>query len=150
MNSKKRVVFATPSPPMLTEKIRDVETGEFAKSRNIPILTDILPVSARPGASAAASLDRLPWDELEKRLTERIRKQVMERLNVVLDDNISQHVSSVLEQMAALLAEEIKYDMQNTLDVIVTHTISAELQRLRKKEQRLEDGHSWPETSPGY
>ena len=146
MNSKKRVIFPKSPPPLLTEKVHGVETGEPARNRSIPILTDILPTSekkATPEAaklttSATTSLDSLPWDELEKRLTERIGKQVMERLSVVLDNNISQHVSSVLEQMTAMLAETIKEDMQNTLEVIVTHTISSELQRL-KRNQNADD-----------
>jgi CelD/BcsL family acetyltransferase involved in cellulose biosynthesis len=127
---------------VLTEKIRNAETDEFAKNRSIPVLTDIQPTSAKPASSTTALLDKLPWDELESRLTGQIRKQVMERLNVVLDDNISQHVSSVLKQIAVMLAEEIKYDMQNTLEVIVTHTISAELQRLKKKELTSENNNT--------
>lgn len=152
MRGKKQLIFATPSLPVLTEKIKAGQV-ELAKNPSIPVLTDILqssekkrpPIPARPSTPVAVPLDNFPWDELEERLTSRIRKQVMERLNFVLDDNISQHVSSVLEQMAVMLAEEIKHDMKNTLEVIVTHTISAELQRLRKKDRQPENNTTPPE-----
>ncbi|MCL1886364.1 MAG: hypothetical protein FWG01_00265 [Betaproteobacteria bacterium] len=140
MRNKKRVIFTVPTPPVLTEKIKAAQMNKFVKNPKIPVLTDILqspekkpaPASIKPATSVAAALDTLPWDELEERLTGRIRKQVIERLNFVLDNNISQHVSSILEQMAMMLAEEIKHDMHKTLEVIVTNTISAELQRLKK------------------
>jgi hypothetical protein len=110
----------------------------LAQNQAIPVLTDILqsPEARRANAApATASLDKLPWDELEARLTERIRQQVTERLNFVLDDSITQHVSSILGQMAMLLTEEIRHDMQQTLEVIVTHTISTEIQRLKQNRQ---------------
>jgi hypothetical protein len=119
------------------------------------VLTDILPSSEKKRSSAPpaqsvlpvmASLDALPWEALEERLTERIHKQVIERLNFILDDRISQHLSTILEKMPTQLAEEIKSDMQNTLEVIVTHAISSELQYLRKNEPQLQNSNILPET----
>lgn len=159
MRGKKRVIFATPSPPVLTDKIRTAQLNELAKNPSIPVLTDILhspekkrtpvPVkSATPAKAAApakASIDKLPWNELEERLTGRIRKQVMERLDFVLDENLSQHVSSVLGQVVSLLTDEIRHDMQKTLEVIVTHAISAELEQMRNKRGQLENHTAPPE-----
>lgn len=153
MRGKKRVIFATPSPPVLTDKIKAARMNELAKNPSIPVLTDILhspdkkrtpvpvksPAPAKSSVPAKASLDKLPWNELEERLTGRIRKQVVERLDFVLDDNLSQHVSSVLEQVVTLLADEIKHDMQKTLEVIVTHAISAELQQMKNQPEQLEN-----------
>lgn len=151
MRGKKQVVFTRSAPPVLTEKIQTARMNSHVKNPTIPVLTDIVQSSAdktlsqKPLTPVATPVDNLPWDELEERLTKRIRQQVMERLNFVLDDNISQHVSSVLEQMAVMMAEEIKHDMQQTLEVIVTHTISTELQRLKKKEKQLENQAILPE-----
>ncbi len=155
MKAKKRVLFSAPSP-VLTEKNRPAPFNNLAKNPSIPVLTDILPSTerkrapapvsppARPDKPSTVPLDKLPWDELEERLTVRIRTQVMERLNFVLDDNLSQHISSALEQVVTLLADEIRHDMQKTLEVIITHTISAELQQLRKKQ--LENKTTPPKT----
>ena len=147
MKSKKRVIFATPTPSVLTEQARAAGLHELAKNPSIPVLTDILhspekkrmPATAKTASPVTTALEKLPWDEIEERLTLRIRNQVMERMDFVLDENIMQHVSTVLQQMASMLAEEIKHDMQNTLDVIVTHTVSAELQQLKQKQRQLEN-----------
>lgn len=83
-------------------------------------------------------LDTLPWQELEDHLTARIRQQVMQRLNFALDDSIARHVSTLLEKAVTLLAGEVRNDMQKTLEVIITHAISTEMQRLRKKVSQEE------------
>ncbi|NLC24351.1 hypothetical protein NB640_05520 [Oxalobacter vibrioformis] len=160
MRGNKRVAFATNSPPVLTDKFKAAKMNELAKNPGIPVLTDILhspekkrtpvpvksPAPVKPSVPAEASLDKLPWNELEERLTGRIRKQVIERLDFVLDDNLSQHVSSVLGQVVTLLADEIKHDMQKTLEVIVTHAISAELQQMKNKREQLENNATSSET----
>ena len=150
MKSRKRVIFAATQPPVLTDTVRSAQLKQHAANPGIPVLTDIVPTAGRKLApvkkpeTAPATLDVMPWDELEERLTGRIRTQVMERLDFVLDDNISQHVSSVLEKVAVMLAEEIKHDMQNTLEVIVTSAITTELQRLQQKEARKKNNTSLP------
>jgi hypothetical protein len=160
MRGKKRVIFATPSPPVLTDKVKAAKMNELAKNPGIPVLTDILhspekkrtpvpiktPAPVKSPVPAKASLDKLPWSELEERLTGRIRKQVIERMDFVLDDNLSQHVSSVLEQVVTLLADEIRHDMQKTLEVIVTHAISAELQQMKSQRKQLENNTTPSET----
>jgi hypothetical protein len=154
MRGKKRVIFATSSPPVLTDKIKSAQMKELAKNPSIPVLTDILhspekrrtPASVKPSMPAKVSLDKLPWNKLEEHLTGRIRKQISERLDFVLDDNLSQHVSSVLQQVATLLTDEIRHDMQKTLEVIVTHAISAELEQLKKRQRQLKNNTTPPET----
>ena len=136
-----------------------------ARDRDIPVLTDVLherkvaPPTTPPAAKAAApartrepgvsaqgaaparkqpsSPEAVVWDGLEERIKERILQQVAQRMDVVLDDRISQHVGAVLEQIARLLADEIKYDMKHTLDAIVTHCITTELDNLKKGFKQL-------------
>ena len=161
MSRRSRLVFATSSPPVLTERISARQAREEAKNRDIPVLTDVLnqrrmeiaaippvpqPVATAPAPapvptapSSPPSLENISWDEMENRLKERILKQVAQRMDVILDDTLSQHVGAVLQQIARLLADEIKHDMQNTLDVIVTHSISAELDRLKKRNSGEEN-----------
>ena len=152
MRGKSRVIFAAPSPPVVADRIKASQMNELAKNPGIPVLTDILhspekkrtPIPVKSPVHAKTSIDRLAWNELEERLTGRIRKQVMERLDFVLDDNLSQHVSSTLEQVVTLLTDEIKHDMQKTLEVIVTHAISAELQQLKSRQEKPENNTRLP------
>lgn len=43
--------------------------------------------------------------------------------------------------MTGTLVSEIKKDLQSTLDVVVTHTVTDELHRLRQKEFFSESNH---------
>lgn len=135
MNEEKNHPPASALPPVLTEK---AAVAAFAKDPLVPVLTDTLPKEEKKATPAARALDTLPWQELEDHLTVRIRQQVAQRLNFVLDDNITRHVSVLLEKAVTLLVDEARNDMQKTLEVIITHAISTEMQRLRKKVSQEE------------
>lgn len=136
MNEEKNNPPETALPPVLTEKA--VSAAAFTPEPLVPVLTDILPKEEKKTPSAVQALDNLPWQELEERLTARIQQQVMQRLNVVLDDNLTQHVSALMEKAVALLVDEVKSDIQKTLEAIVVHAISAEMQHLRNKVSQAE------------
>ncbi|MCM1512453.1 MAG: hypothetical protein NC112_05010 [Oxalobacter formigenes] len=133
MNEEKNNLPGTALPPVLTEKAAPGTPASFAKEPLVPVLTDILPKEEKKIPAAAQVLETLPWQELEERLIGRIHQQVTRRLEVVLDDSIARHTSTLLEKAVALLTEEVRNDMQKTLEAIVVHAISAELQRLRRK-----------------
>lgn len=135
MNEEKNHPPASALPPVLTEK---AAPAAFTKDPLVPVLTDILPKDEKKAPPAARMLDTLPWQELEDHLTARIRQQVVQRLNFALDDSIARHVSTLLEKAVTLLAGEVRNDMQKTLEVIITHAISTEMQRLRKKVSQEE------------
>lgn len=142
MNENKRSPFLTmQTHSNFLEKSASIKMNEPAKP-SIPTLTDIMPVpekkqpvaEQKPSPSFPALLsDESLWNELEERLTNRIHKQVTERLNFVLDENLEQHVSTILEQVVTLLANEMKHDLQKTLEVFITHAVSTELQRIKKE-----------------
>lgn len=138
MNEEKNYPPASALPPVLTEKAAPAASASFPQDPLVPVLTDILPKEEKKIQPAAQILEKLPWQELEEHLTERIRQQITQRLNFVLDDSIARHVSTVLEQALTLLADEVRNDMQKTLEVIITHAISTEMQRLRKKVSQEE------------
>lgn len=131
MNEEKNNPPETALPPVLTEKA--VPNAAFTPEPLVPVLTDILPKEEKKMPSAVQTLDNLPWQELEERLTARIQQHVIQRMNVALDDNLARHVSALMEKAVALLVDEVKNDIQKTLEVIVVHAVSAEMQHLRKK-----------------
>ncbi len=146
MTGKRKVISAGRSFSNLTEKSPTRQTNNLTKQSSIPVLTDItlLPeekrISDQDKTSSQSTLlsDEHLWNELEERLNRRIHKQITERINFVLDENLEQHVSTILEQVLTLLVNEIKHDMQKTLEVMITHAVSTELQHL-KTEQMMKD-----------
>ena len=105
---------------------------------NYPVLTEILPTLPD---LADATQNEKAWSELEQRLSERILQRVEERIQFVLEEIIQQNLAASIQNMTGALVSEIKKDLQSTLDVVVTHTVTDELHRLRQKEFFSESNH---------
>ena len=136
MTEKRKVISASRPFSNLTKTRVTKPTSDIAKNPSIPVLTDIMPSSEKKqSTSPTKQLPLLPdhklWDEFEERLNKRIQKQVTERLNFVLDENLEQHISTILEQALTLLSNEIKHNMQKTLEVMITHAVTTELDRIK-------------------
>jgi hypothetical protein len=79
------------------------------------------------------------WDELEQRLVRQIMKHVTDRLDFILDHSIPARISTILHQTAVILAEDIKQDLDKTLEVLVTHAVLDELLNIRSKKLAQQD-----------
>lgn len=121
---------------------------------NIPVLTEVIssPVVARPaeeGAAPPAQATEAPkpvalaeileskreWDELEHRLTQRILQLVHERIGFILAHAIKDSLAAVLQKATEELAAEIRSDLHNTLEVVVTHAVAQEIARLQQQDK---------------
>ena len=100
-------------------------------AEDYPVLTEIL--STLPDLVDAAQ-NETAWNELEQRLAGRILQRIEERVQFVLEEIIRQHLVSSIQKMTGTLVTEIRKDLQNTLDVVVTHAVTDELHRQRQKE----------------
>ncbi len=104
---------------------------EERNDENYPMLTDIL--STLPDIVDSAQNERA-WVELEERLAQRIMDRVQERIGFILEEIIQQNLTATLQKVTDTLSEAITNDLKSTLEVVVTHTVSDELQRLKQKE----------------
>lgn len=104
----------------------------------IPVLTEIIPTLPDLVDSTE---NETAWEELEQRLTERILKRVEDRIQFVLEEIIQQNLATSVQKMTGTLVSEIQKDLKSTLDVVVTHAVTDELHRLRKKESFSENNH---------
>ena len=126
------------------------ENNPACSEDDIPLLTEIL--STLPDL-VDSTQNETAWEELEQRLAERILKRVEERIKFVLEEIIQQNLAASVQKMTGTLVSEIQKDLQSTLDVVVTHAVTDELHRLRKKESFSENNHfkitekNEPETS---
>lgn len=114
------------------------EDHSVQEDDDIPVLTEIL--STLPDL-VDSTQNETAWEELEQRLSERILKRVEERIQFVLEEIIQQNLAASVQKMTGTLVSEIQKDLQSTLDVVVTHAVTDELHRLRKKESSLENNH---------
>lgn len=120
-----------------TDKNQDTGMNP-AETDNYPVLTEIL--STFPDLADTTQNEKA-WNELEQRLSERILQRVEERIQFVLEEIILQNLTASIQKITGTLVLEIKKDLQSTLDVVVTHTVTDELHRLRQKEFFSENNH---------
>lgn len=114
-----------------TSETRQVPVPAEKGDEDYPLLTDIL--STLPDIVDSAQNERA-WVELEERLAQRIMDRVQERIGFILEEVIQQNLTATLQKVTGTLSEAITSDLKSTLEVVVTHTVSDELQRLKQKE----------------
>ncbi|MGN0918015.1 MAG: hypothetical protein ACI4NO_02565 [Oxalobacter sp.] len=114
-----------------TSETRQVPVRVEKGDEDYPLLTDIL--STLPDIVDSAQNERA-WVELEERLAQRIMDRVQERIGFILEEIIQQNLTAALQKVTGTLSEAITSDLKSTLEVMVTHTVSDELQRLKQKE----------------
>ena len=95
-----------------------------------PLLTEIL--STVPDLVDSAQNER-EWVELEERLAQRIMDRVQERIGFILEEIIQHNLQLTMQKVTGTLSEAITSDLKSTLEVVVTYTVSDELQRLKQR-----------------
>lgn len=98
------------------------------------------PVPAAPVAAGAADANETQapasWKnselgELEKELRERITRQVLGRIDFVLDHRVRNTLTDVVDSAIDSLAAEIKRGLHDTLTDIVARAVAQEISRLQ-------------------
>ncbi len=113
-----------------TSEAKQVPTPAGKGGEDYPLLTEVL--STLPDIVDSAQNERA-WIELEERLAQRIMDRVQERIGFILEEIIQQNLATTLQKVTGTLSEAITADLKSTLEVVVTHTVSDELQRLKQK-----------------
>lgn len=130
--------------------------------QNIPVLTEIIsppppaeaPAEPQPLArqDAVSESNQTPlsnflenkreWDDLERRLTQRILQMVHERIDFILAHAIRDSLATVLNKATEELAAEIRSDLHNTLEVVVAHAVSSEIALLQQEDGNMSDNEN--------
>ncbi len=113
------------------------ETSQ-SETEDYPVLTEIAPVYPN---LIDATLNETAWNELEQQLSKRIQQQIEERIQFVLEESIQQNLTASIQKITGTLVTEVKKDLQSTLDVVVSLTVTNELHRLRQKTFFSENNH---------
>ncbi|GAB3543242.1 hypothetical protein GCM10027343_16360 [Noviherbaspirillum agri] len=122
----------------------------------IPVLTEIIPspplqsmpetapVVPRPAPEPESEEDIVTleqratiifnegqWERLEREVRERVLRQVLDRIDFVLEQRVRDSLADVLQTAVENLAAEIKGGLHHSIREVVTRAVSQELTKLQ-------------------
>ncbi|WP_428717461.1 hypothetical protein [Undibacterium curvum] len=118
---------------------------------NIPVLTEvILPDTEASTAQAVAdsqqpatqdmnatmeqhihSEPQQDWQELEQNVKEAVLKQVLTRVDFVLEHRVRDGLADVLQTAVDKLADDIRAGLSKSLEELITRSVNQEISKLR-------------------
>lgn len=127
--------------PVLTEIISPPPSAEAPAETHSPARQKTISASSQPPLSDFLENKR-EWDDLERRLTQRILQLVHERIDFILAHAIKDSLATVLNKATEELAAEIRSDLHNTLEVVVAHAVTQEIAHLQQEVGNMSDNES--------
>ena len=107
---------------------------------SIPVLTEVIPLEemspenatalVTPGNVDVHSQDTISdeqWQILEQTLRENVLKQVLTRVDFVLEHRVRDSLADVLQTAVSGLAEEIRAGLKNSLEDVVTRAVNQDI-----------------------
>ncbi|AVR98282.1 hypothetical protein [Pseudoduganella armeniaca] len=108
---------------------------------SIPVLTEVvstpvtLPVAQAPAPLPdTGSLGAAEWEQLERRLNEKILQQLTSRVDFVLEQRIKDSMAEVLTHALHDLTTEIRHGLHETIGKIVARAVQQEIVHLQAKK----------------
>ena len=103
---------------------------------SIPVLTEVFQEKAEVAAPAVSepalgSLGEQEWEQLERRLHERVLHQLQSRVDFVLEQRLKDSMEEVLRHAVAGLTDEIRHGLQDTIEKIVVRAVAQEIAHLK-------------------
>ena len=115
---------------------------------SIPVLTEVFddrppaqgasaPATAPSGLEARAldSFGQHEWEALERRLSERILRQLQGRVDFVLEQRLRDSMADVLQHALAGLTNELRAGLNQTIEMIVARAVTQELAHLQAQKK---------------
>ncbi|NVD98183.1 hypothetical protein [Massilia sp. BJB1822] len=131
------------SIPVLTEVLRDTPSAAAEIGSHAAPVHGTAPASASSHSADPAiaqdavlgSLDAAGWEQLERRLAERILQQLQSRVDFVLEQRIKDSMAEVLNHALHGLTQEIRSGLQGTLNQVVSRAVAQELTHLQARKK---------------
>ena len=118
---------------------------------SIPVLTEIIPAesfhgdaNAFPGnaiipaptqgvdkGSSNDNISAEEWQQLEQTLRESVLKQVLSRVDFVLEHRVRDSLADVLQTAVETLAVEIRTGLHKTLEEVITRAVTQEISKAK-------------------
>jgi len=119
--------------PVLTEIISAPQADENTVAPE-PAIASMADEVAALYARATSGNDGGQWDVMEHEIRERVLRQVLERIDSVLEQRVRDSLADVLQTSVERLASEIRNGLQQTVREVVTRAVSQELAKLQAKK----------------
>jgi len=117
---------------------------------NIPVLTEVISVedgsalsedkAAQPNASDTATaqpgLSEQALDQLEKTLRENVLRQLLTRVDFVLEHRVRDGLADVLQTAVDGLAKEIRQGLTKSLEEVIHRTVSQEISKIQSSNTK--------------
>lgn len=71
------------------------------------------------------------WYRLERKIRERILRQILGRIDAVLEQQVRDHLANVLQTAVQGLATDIKSGLHHSLEQVIARAVSQEITRLQ-------------------
>lgn len=76
------------------------------------------------------------WDALEHRISERVLRQLQNRIDFVLEHRIADGLTDAVQQAVEAMTAEIRRGLHHTLEDVITRAVSQEIAHLQTTRKR--------------
>lgn len=104
----------------------DFDIPEFL---TIPAVSAVAALSAEPLPVAAPQWSSHDWQRMEAELSERLSRQVLGRIDFVLEQRVRDSLADVLQVAVEGLAQEIKRGLHQTIEDVIARAVAQEITR---------------------
>jgi len=106
--------------------------------QSIPELTEVIELEVEEedfdstiGQNEGNRLSEEEWQRMENTLKEAVLKQVLARIDFVLEHRVRDSLADVLQTAVENLAQEIRGGLHNTLEEVITRAVTQEVHKAR-------------------
>jgi len=117
------------SIPVLTQIIGTPPTGAVGTSQAAAVAKP-LAVSSTADKNAQLKTDD-EWKALELKLNERVLRQILQRVDFVIEHRVKESLADILQLATEELIKEIRSGLQVTLEDVITRAVAQELARVQ-------------------
>ncbi|MBI1834179.1 MAG: hypothetical protein HYR92_00020 [Burkholderiales bacterium] len=135
--------------PVLTEIISPDEViaesnAAPAPAAPAPAAAPVIAAAAAPAPSistteitpqASSGLSAEEWQQLEQTVKEGVLRQVLSRIDFVLEHRVSDSLAEVLQVAVDKLADDIRAGLRQSLEEVVTRAVTQELSKIKVPRQ---------------
>jgi len=78
------------------------------------------------------TLSHLDWERLEHDVHAKVLRQLLERIDFVIEQRVRDSLADVLQTAVQGMAEQIKTGLHHTLDEVISRAVTLEISKLQK------------------
>jgi hypothetical protein len=83
----------------------------------------------------ATSISAEDWKELELTVRENVLRQVLSRVDFVLEHRVSDSLADVLQNAVDRLADDIRAGLRHSIEEVVTRAVTQELSKIKSSQR---------------